>query len=71
MVVTKRHDGEERISKQEVEQETTKGTHNKRQSIKAAQHCYTSHKRQSPNQAGVHASNQDTLVLVAAGVLCL
>ena len=56
-LVTERRDGEECISKQELEQETTKGTHNKRQLTNASQQCYTSHKWQSPNQAAVQASN--------------
>ena len=30
-----------------------------------------SRKQEPPNQAAIHASSQDTLVLVPAGVLCL
>ena len=38
-------DSEECGSKQELEQETTRGTHNKRQPTNAGQQRYTSHKR--------------------------
>ena len=51
------------------EQETTKGAHNKRQSTNAGQQRYTSHKRQTPNQAAVKASNQQT-TLTAHRNLC-
>ena len=42
----------------ELEQETTKGKHNKRQPTNAGQQHHTSHKRQSPIQAAIQASNQ-------------
>ena len=60
--VTKRRNGEEYISRQSPEQETTKGTHNKRQPANAGQQRYTSHERHSPNQAAVQASNEHTTV---------
>ena len=48
------------LSMQQPEQETTKGTHNKRQPTNAGQQRYTSHKRLTPNQAAVKKSNQHT-----------
>ena len=67
--ITRRRDGEECISRQYPEQETTKGTHNKRQPTNAGQQCYTSHKRQNPNQATVKASNQH-FTLTSHRTLC-
>ena len=43
-----------------TEQEASKGIHNKCQPANAGQQHYSSHKRQSPNQAAVQASNQHT-----------
>ena len=44
------------LSKQTLEQETTKGTHNNRQLVNAGQQRYMSHKWQYPKQAAVKAS---------------
>ena len=49
------------MNKQELEQDTAKGAHNKRQPTNAGQRRYTSHKRQSRNQAAVHASGFPTV----------
>ena len=45
------------------------GTHNKRQNTNTGHQRYTSHKRQSPNQAAAHASNQHT-TLTSYRTLC-
>ena len=50
-------------------QETTKGTHNKRQLTNEGQQRYTRHKRQFPNQAAVQASKQHT-TLTSHRTLC-
>ena len=51
--VTKIRDGEECITKQELEQETTKSTHSQYTPANPGQQCYMGHKRQSLIQAAV------------------
>ena len=49
------------LSKQEREQETTKGSRNKRPPTNADQQRFASHRQPSPGQATAHASNQHTV----------
>ena len=48
--ITQRRDGEEYISRQTSEQETTKGAHNKRQPTNAGQQRYSSHNGKLPTR---------------------
>ena len=63
LLVTKICDGWACTDNQKLELETTEATHShdKRQPTNAGQLRCMSHKRQPPNQATVHASNQETL----------
>ena len=56
LLVIKRRSSWACIGNPNPEQETIKATHNKRQPTNAGQHRYTSHKRQTPDQAAVKAS---------------